>query len=376
MMLTESQCTKIEKALTEEVEPRKVGAYLCLYMGLAVNEVTALRVSDINFETSLLNVDNVVISRGKGSSRVNELAHVEYSRVLSIPSFVVRYLKNHLNLYSDPSCFIVSGDVEVPGPYLLQNLLFSINNKYLIAGSLTAIMLRRAFIRRCIELGTDLYTISYFTGIKQVGEIQKQFAGYFNPHPESVEMLEKYTIEYVNEETPFSTTGKRMNLLILGAGSQGHVVKEIAEASNMFEKIDFLDDNTEIKEVIDICYNFKKYVNRYPIAIPSFGDCELRAKWIERLEGAGFILPKLVHPMATVSPNAYLDAGVTIEAKCTIGTNSKIGKGCIISSGAIIDPNAIIEEYCHIDSSATVKKNSIVRKYAKVKSGVIFDAEF
>jgi len=374
-MLTESQCLKIEKALTEEVEPRKVGAYLCLYMGLSVNEVTALRISDIDFKSSLLNIENVVTSSGKGLGRVNELATAEYKRVLSIPAFVERYLKEHSSLYPNTKCFIISGDTEVPGPYLLQNLLLSINNKYMIAGNLTAIMLRRTFIRRCIESGTDLYTISFYTGIKQVGEIQKNFVAYFNPHPESVEMLEKYTTENVNEKLPFSTTGKRMNLLILGAGSQGHVVKEIAEALFVFDKVDFLDDNMEIKEAIDVCLNYKKYVNRYPIAIPSFGDCKLRATWIERLEEAGFILPTLVHPMATVSPSAFLDAGITIEAKCIIGTNSKIGKGCIISSGAIIDPNVTIEEYCHIDSSSTVKKNSVVKQYAKVKSGVIFDDE-
>lgn len=32
------------------------------------------------------------------------------------------------------------------------------------------------------------------------------------------------------------------NLLILGAGEFGHVVKEIAEDIGIFDKIDFLDD--------------------------------------------------------------------------------------------------------------------------------------
>ena len=42
-MLTEHQCQLIEKELTEHPEPRKVGAYLCLNMGLMLSEVCALR---------------------------------------------------------------------------------------------------------------------------------------------------------------------------------------------------------------------------------------------------------------------------------------------------------------------------------------------
>jgi len=373
-LLNENECSKIEKALTEDVEPRKVGAYLCLHMGLSVNEVAALRFSDINFQEGTLNVENVIISIGKGSDRLYKIISNDNPRVLSIPTYVFDYLKTYKSLYSEPECFIISGEVTVPGPYLFQNILTSINAKYKIAGSLTGIMLRRAFIRRCIQSGVDLHTISVYTGVKQVGELQKNFADYLVANPESLENLKKFTVGYDSQKFSISTTGKRMNLLILGAGSQGHVVKELAEAVSVFDKIDFLDDNTDIKEAIDLCNNYKKYIDKYPIAIPSFGDCELRALWIERLEEAGFILPTLVHPMATVSPSAHLDAGVTVEAKSIVATNAKIGKGCIISSGAIIDPNAIIEEYCHIDSSSTIKKGAHVKQYSKVKSGEVFDS--
>lgn len=42
-MLTDEQCSIINRHLTENVEPRKVAAYLCLNMGLLLGEVTALR---------------------------------------------------------------------------------------------------------------------------------------------------------------------------------------------------------------------------------------------------------------------------------------------------------------------------------------------
>lgn len=42
---------------------------------------------------------------------------------------------------------------------------------------------------------------------------------------------------------PVVTTGKQINLLILGAGSHGHVAYEIADRLRIFQKISFPDDN-------------------------------------------------------------------------------------------------------------------------------------
>ena len=36
-----------------------------------------------------------------------------------------------------------------------------------------------------------------------------------------------------------------MNLLIIGMGGHGYVVKEVAENMNVFDRIDFIDDHNE-----------------------------------------------------------------------------------------------------------------------------------
>ena len=53
-MLTDKQCSIINRHLTENVEPRKVAAYLCLNVGLLLGEVTALRRQDIDIDTGVL----------------------------------------------------------------------------------------------------------------------------------------------------------------------------------------------------------------------------------------------------------------------------------------------------------------------------------
>lgn len=172
---------------------------------------------------------------------------------------------------------------------------------------------------------------------------------------------------------PVTPVVRRMNLLILGAGSQGMVVKETAEALNVFHDVAFLDDDPANTLAIDSCENFRKYLDRFPIALPSFGNCELRGKWLRCLEEAGFIVPTLIHPMATVSPSAQVDAGTLVEAKAIVGAGAQIGVGCVIGSGAIVDLGAQVDAFSLIHCAATVKKNAHVPSGTWVDSGVIFE---
>lgn len=165
---------------------------------------------------------------------------------------------------------------------------------------------------------------------------------------------------------------RRMNLLILGAGSQGSVVKETAEALGVFHQIAYLDDDAANPLAIDTCANYEKYVDLYPIAIASFGDCKLRAVWMRRLEDAGFIIPTLVHSMATVSPSAVIEEGTLVEMKAIIGTGAHIKQGCIISSGAVVDLDAVVEENAHVGSSVTVRRGAVVPAFSMLQSGSVF----
>lgn len=149
---------------------------------------------------------------------------------------------------------------------------------------------------------------------------------------------------------------KQMNLLILGAGGQGQVVKELAQDVSVFKKVAFLDDDPNNPYAIDTCNNCWKYIDEYPIAIPSVGNNALRQQWIEMLAQYGFILPTLVHSTASVSPSAEIGYGSVIEAKVTVSANAKIGVGCIISSGAIIERNVTIDDWTHVQCGVTVRK--------------------
>lgn len=161
------------------------------------------------------------------------------------------------------------------------------------------------------------------------------------------------------------------NLLIVGAGQYGLLVQELARTLQAFEKIDFLDDNKEI--AVGKLDEYKKFVEEYSFAFPAIGNAELRMKWIDTLEEAGFCVPVLVSPSAYVSCSAQLHKGTVVEPMAVVQSDTIIGRACIISANATVNHNSICEDGCHIDCGAVVGSNSAVPRGTKVKYGEVFE---
>ena len=166
-----------------------------------------------------------------------------------------------------------------------------------------------------------------------------------------------------------------MNLLIIGAGGHGRVVKEVAEAMNKYNRIDFLDDNSEI--AISKCDEYMSFREDYTYAFVAFGSNELRSKWTEKLREAGFEIPALIHPAAYLSPTLDIEPGVVVLPKAAINTSAVIKQGSIIGMGSLIDHDVVIGEFCHINTGAIIKANCKVESYSKIDAGEVYsDRQF
>ena len=161
-----------------------------------------------------------------------------------------------------------------------------------------------------------------------------------------------------------------MNLLIIGAGGHGRVVKEVDEATGKYNKIEFLDDNSSV--AIGKCNEYMSFRNDYTYVFVAFGSNELRHNWIEILGETGFKIPTLIHPRAYVSPTAEIELGVVVMPKAVINAKASIKQGSIIGMGSTIDHDVTIEEYCYINTGAIVKANCRVKSYAKIDAGEVF----
>ncbi|MEG2659282.1 MAG: hypothetical protein RR978_01040 [Oscillospiraceae bacterium] len=159
------------------------------------------------------------------------------------------------------------------------------------------------------------------------------------------------------------------NLLILGAGGYGRVIREAAIASGLFADIAFLDD--AVDEAIGTLNEFTNFLDKYPFAYPALGNNMLRCKWLTKLENAGFKLPVIIHPRAYVSPTAVISGGTAVLANATVCANAVIGKGVIINVNAVADHDCHLYEGVHLAPGAIVKARCIVEKLAKVDSGEV-----
>ena len=159
------------------------------------------------------------------------------------------------------------------------------------------------------------------------------------------------------------------NLLIIGAGGQGHVCRETAQAMQVYGKIAFLDDASP--DAIGKIGECRAFGADYRYAFVAIGNNKLRAELSDMLRDAGFEIPVLIHPRAFVSPSAQIGAGTIVAPMATVNTGSEVGEGCIISAGALIDHNAVIGRYTQIDAGAVCKSGSHVESFTKIQAGQI-----
>ena len=164
---------------------------------------------------------------------------------------------------------------------------------------------------------------------------------------------------------------RQMNLLILGAGSHGRNVKEVAESLRVFKKISFLDDRMAGNDILGKCKDALKFLNDYPAACIAIGDNVKRKKWAKFLKNSGLIFPNIISPSADISPKAEFGEGVVALAHCTVG-EAKIGDFCILASNGLIGIDSNIGDYCHIDEGGVVPKKTRVPEKTWVKSGEIY----
>ncbi len=173
-----------------------------------------------------------------------------------------------------------------------------------------------------------------------------------------------------------------MNLLILGAGGHGQVVREVAEATGDYQKIAFLDDRYSSDDdrmsdgarrsnLIGKLSDHKSFTDQFTHAFVAIGNPEVRKKYLELLDGV-FEIATLIHPAATVSPTAFVDSGSVVMAGAVIQTGVRIRKGCIISAGAVVDHDATVGEYSHINAGAVIPSITTVPAMTKVDYGQVY----
>lgn len=142
---------------------------------------------------------------------------------------------------------------------------------------------------------------------------------------------------------------KGLNLLILGAGSHGMDVYEIAKSLRIFSKINFLDDASDNPNVIGKWKDVNKFLDDYPVAFVAVGDEDLRRTWTDTLMEIGFSIPILIHPTAFVPESTEIGPGTVICARATLSAGVRLGRGALVGTGALVPRNTKIPDFGYFD---------------------------
>ena len=164
---------------------------------------------------------------------------------------------------------------------------------------------------------------------------------------------------------------EELNLLILGAGSHGRDIMEIAESLHVFKKISFLDDNAEGDDIIGKCADAASLRSTYPCAFVAIGDNKRRKKLATYLKSHHFLIPKIISPTATISSNAIIGEGTVVMSQANVGA-CNVGDFCIIAQSSNINTDSVISDYSMVDCGAIVTRGAILNEFGKVKSGEIY----
>lgn len=167
------------------------------------------------------------------------------------------------------------------------------------------------------------------------------------------------------------TMHRELNLLILGVGSHGRNVMEIAESLGVFQKISFLDDSVTGDRIIGRCSEAVDFLNEYPCAFIAIGNNKVRKKYAAFLREKNFILPRIISPGAIISKDAHIGEGTVVLPQATIGA-ANIGSFCIIASNALVNAEAEVGDFAHIDCGGIVMKKAKVNESAFLESGGIW----
>lgn len=162
-------------------------------------------------------------------------------------------------------------------------------------------------------------------------------------------------------------------LMIIGAGGHGRLIAGMAEKTNKFSEIVFLDD-ADIKfsgkySVVDKVCNFEKYLSDHVFFV-AFGDNALRRKVSEKILCAGGKIGTFVHPNAIVDDNVTIGTGVAIIAGAVINSGAVIGDGVILNTLSSVDHDSRVGSYSHIAVGAHIAGEVKIGENVFIGAGV------
>jgi len=160
----------LKSYLLNNLSLRNLGVLLCLFTGIRIGELCALKWSDIDFNEGVLRITKTVqrIKSFDGKSRTELVITSPKSgksvREIPLPDSILTLLSEYRQA---PDCYILSGNVKLIEPRLMQYYFKTVLKKAK-PPSINFHMFRHIFATNCIACGFDVKTLSEILGHSSV----------------------------------------------------------------------------------------------------------------------------------------------------------------------------------------------------------------
>lgn len=171
-ILNKEQQKCLEQVVKNDGNIQKIGIIICLYTGIRIGEVCALKWEDVQFENAVLHIYKMAY-RTKDFSKnnrktkliVKEPKSKHSVRYIPLGSTLLEYLKKYRQ---EDSYFVLTGNSEKPlDPRTYQNQFYSYLKKCNIK-KMKFHILRHTFATRWIENNCDVKSLSEILGHSSV----------------------------------------------------------------------------------------------------------------------------------------------------------------------------------------------------------------
>lgn len=196
-ILSKKEQQKLEKNLMLTLDSSKLGIFICLYTGLRLGEICALKWEDISLKQSNIRVSKTMqrINTNKENKKteliITSPKSVSSMRTIPIPSILSAILKEFQQKNSCiPEYFLLSGKSEKPIEPRTYEYRFESYLKQAGISHYKFHTLRHTFATNCVRAGVDIKSLSEILGHSDVSiTLQKYVHSSFEMKQEQLEKI-------------------------------------------------------------------------------------------------------------------------------------------------------------------------------------------
>lgn len=171
------------------------------------------------------------------------------------------------------------------------------------------------------------------------------------------------------------------SIILVGAGGHAAACADVIRESGRFSILGLIGRWEDAGKVIygipvlgtdvELITPGNRIAQSALVAVGQIKTPDIRIRLFKSLSAAGYCMPRIISPLAHVSPAALLGAGTIVMHGAIISVGASVGTNCIINSRALVEHGAIIGDHCHVSTAAVVNGDAEIGHGVFIGSGAV-----